>query len=89
MAHSHGHGHTSAGHSHGHSEGLNEKNLFIATILNFIITVAEIIGGIVSNSLALLSDAVHNLGDTFAVMLAYIANKIGRRNATEKRTFGY
>ncbi|MBN1952621.1 MAG: cation transporter [Bacteroidales bacterium] len=82
----HSHGHT---HSHGHHHDLNDRNLLFATLLNAVITVAEIIGGLLSNSLALLSDAIHNLGDTIAVMLAYFANLIGRRDANEKKTFGY
>jgi cobalt-zinc-cadmium efflux system protein len=80
------HGHS---HSHGHHAELKEKNLLFATVLNLFITVAEIIGGLISNSLALLSDAIHNLGDTFAVMLAYIANRIAKKGATEKKTFGF
>ena len=84
MTHIRGH------HSHGsQGKNLKGKNLFFAFGLNLIITVAEIIGGIFSNSLALVSDAIHNLGDTFAVMLAYIANVIGRKNANERKTFGY
>jgi cobalt-zinc-cadmium efflux system protein len=67
---------TSHKHHHGNIEG---KNLLIASLLNLIITIAEIIGGLISNSLALLSDAFHNLGDTFAVILAYFANIMGRR----------
>lgn len=85
-------GDKSFGHSHGHGHGhtdLNEKNLLFVTVLNLIITLAEIIGGILSNSLALLSDAIHNLGDTFAVLLAWIANKISKRSANERKTFGY
>ncbi len=77
---------TSHKHHHGNIEG---KNLLIASLLNLIITIAEIIGGLISNSLALLSDAFHNLGDTFAVILAYFANIIGKKSATAKRTFGY
>lgn len=86
MNHYHSHGHS---HSHGHTEDLNNKNLLFATVLNLVITVAEIAGGLISNSLALLSDAIHNLGDTFAVLLAYIANRIGSRKANERKTFGY
>ncbi len=87
--HTHGHSH---GHSHGHGHGhidLDSKNLLWATLLNLIITTVEIAGGILSNSLALLSDAIHNLGDTFAVLLAWIANKISKRSATSRKTFGY
>jgi cobalt-zinc-cadmium efflux system protein len=76
-------------HGHDHSHDIKEKNLLMVSLLNLIITIVEVIGGLVSNSLALLSDAFHNLGDTFAVVLAYIANKIGKKSATEKRTFGY
>ena len=57
--------------SHHHSNvGISEKNLLAAVILNFTITAVEIAGGLMSNSLALLSDAIHNLGDGFAVLLA-------------------
>lgn len=85
-ARKHDHSHT---HSHHHHGDLKEKNLLIATALNLLITVAEIIGGLLSNSLALLSDAIHNLGDTFAVFLAFIANRIGKKDATEQKTFGF
>lgn len=84
MAHNHGHH-----HNHAHQHDLKGKNLLIATALNLVITIVEIIGGLVSNSLALLSDAIHNLGDTIAVLLAYIANLISRKSADEKKTFGY
>jgi cobalt-zinc-cadmium efflux system protein len=76
-------------HIQGHRENLNKKNLLAVTVLNLVITVTEVIGGIVSNSLALLSDAIHNLGDTFAVIIAYAASLIGKKDATEKKTFGY
>ena len=68
---------------------VNEKNLLVATLLNLVITVVEIAGSILSGSLALLSDAIHNLSDTFATFIAYLATIIGRREANQKRTFGY
>lgn len=68
---------------------VNEKNLLVATLLNLVITVTEIAGGIMSGSLALLSDALHNLSDTFATFIAYLATIIGKRNANHKKTFGY
>lgn len=74
---------------HQHHHEIDEKNLLISAVLNFAITIAEIVGGILSNSLALLSDAVHNLGDAFAVLFAYIANKIGKKKANSSKTFGY
>ena len=76
--------------SHHHSNaGISEKNLLAAVILNFTITAVEIAGGIISNSLALLSDAIHNLGDGLAVMLAYIAHRISKRDSNARKTFGY
>jgi cobalt-zinc-cadmium efflux system protein len=74
---------------HTHHHAVNEKNLLTATFLNLVITVVEIAGGILSGSLALLSDALHNLSDTFATFIAYLAILIGRREANQKRTFGY
>lgn len=68
---------------------LKERDLLLSTLLNFTITVVEVIGGLLSNSLALLSDALHNLGDTFAIFIAYIANLISKRDYSHKKTFGY
>ena len=79
-----------AGHRHHHStSGISERNLLAAVILNFTISIAEIVGGILSNSLALLSDAIHNLGDGLAVLLAYIAHRIGKKESNNRKTFGY
>jgi cobalt-zinc-cadmium efflux system protein len=87
--HLHGHSHD-IHHLHGHGHhNVNGKNLLWATLLNVVITLAEIIGGLFSNSLALLSDAVHNLGDTIAIFLAYVANRISKLSANERKTFGY
>ncbi len=72
-----------------HHHPVNEKNLLGATLLNLVITVVEIAGGILSGSLALLSDALHNLSDTFATFIAYMATIIGKREANQKKTFGY
>lgn len=74
---------------HHHHQPVKGKNLLVATLLNLVITVVEIAGGIMSNSLALLSDALHNLSDTFATFIAYMANRIGKRNATPSKTFGF
>lgn len=75
--------------NHHHQQPVSGKNLLIATLLNLVITVVEIAGGILSNSLALLSDALHNLSDTFATFIAYVAIRVGKRNPTAKKTFGY
>jgi len=74
-------------HAH-HRESVGGR-LLMAILLNGLITILEIAGGIVSNSLALASDGVHNLGDTLALILAWTASKVGRRKPDQKRTFGY
>ncbi len=77
-------------HSHHRTKSdISEKNLLVVVVLNFTITAAEIIGGILSNSLALLSDALHNLGDGIAVLVAYIANRISKKDSNQRKTFGY
>lgn len=70
-------------------EKSNDKNLLFATLLNLCITIIQIIGGVVSNSLSLLSDAFHNLGDTTALLIAYLAGKISKRKPDYRKTFGY
>ncbi len=75
--------------SHHQRQDIQGKNLLISTILNLFITAAEVVGGLLSNSLALLSDALHNLSDGLAVFLAYLANRIGKKAHTNKKTFGY
>ncbi len=76
-------------HHHHEPEEISSRNLLIAILLNFVITAAEVVGGLMANSLALLSDALHNLSDGIAVLIAYIANKISKRSSNERRTFGY
>src|SRR5690554_4885206 len=73
----------------GYSQAYTGKKIFWVALLNAGITVAEVVGGILSGSLALLSDAVHNLSDTMAIVLSYVANKIARRSKDAKRTYGY
>jgi cobalt-zinc-cadmium efflux system protein len=83
-----GHGH-SHNHSHSHHGDFNGRNLLISIVLNIAITVAQVVGGIVSGSLALLSDALHNFSDVISLVISYIANKLVKRKASLKRTFGY
>ena len=64
-------------------------NFIIVTLLNFVITIAEILGGIFSGSLALLSDALHNLGDTGAIVLSFVAHLISKKDKNKHKTFGY
>lgn len=73
----------------GHHHKVSGKSLFITIILNIIITVAQAIGGILSGSLALLSDAIHNLSDVLSLIIAYGANRISGRPSDAAKTFGY
>lgn len=76
-------------HHHHHSSEVKGKNLLISIILNIGITAAQVVGGFLSGSLALLSDALHNFSDVISLLISYIANKLVKREASLKRTFGY
>ncbi len=67
----------------------HKKNLLIVLCLSGTYLIAEVIGGIVTNSLALLADAAHMLTDVVGLLLAFIAIKIGERKADPSRTYGY
>ncbi|HEY5466991.1 MAG TPA: cation diffusion facilitator family transporter [Clostridia bacterium] len=84
----HEHEHSHAGHAHDAS-ALSGKKIFWVTVLNLTITIAEIIGGLLSGSLALLSDSLHNLSDSIAIALSYFANKVAQRPKNPRKTFGY
>jgi len=78
------------GHTHNHSQNHpKNRNLFISILLNILITSAQIIGGLVSGSLSLLSDALHNFSDVLSLLISYIASKLARKEASIYRTFGY
>lgn len=70
-------------------EEITGKRFLAVTLLNVLITIVEIIGGIVSGSLALLSDAFHNMGDSLSIVLGYFAQHLGGHPETRQRTYGY
>ena len=76
-------------HSHNHASDHKGRNLLISILLNSVITLAQIIGGFLSGSLALLSDALHNLTDVVSLVISYIASGLSKKKATISRTFGY
>ncbi len=80
--------HTHSDHSHDEIN-LRGRNLIITIVLNLLITVAQIVGAIFANSLALLSDAFHNFTDTSSLLISYIANKLTKKQSTKQQTFGY
>jgi cobalt-zinc-cadmium efflux system protein len=75
-------------HSHDHGE-LSDARLIFAVGLNLLLTVAEIVGGILSGSLALIADALHNFNDAAALVIAWVARRIARRKPDDRFTFGY
>lgn len=68
---------------------MSGQRFFYVTILNVAITIAEFIGGALSGSLSLISDAFHNLGDSFSIVFSYGAHKISQKRQNERNTFGY
>lgn len=83
MSHAHTHNHN---HSHTNLKG---RNLLISIFLNIIITTAQVIGGLLSGSLSLLSDALHNFSDVISLIISYGANKLVGKKASLQKTFGY
>ena len=73
-------------HHHGNTWG---KRLIITMVMNLIIPIVQIIGGVLAGSMALISDALHNFGDFTATLISYIALRIGEKPATPRLTFGY
>lgn len=76
----------SGNHNHGHDAG---RGLGFGFLTNTSFVVIEFTAGVFSNSLALISDSVHNLTDSFSILLSYLANHIGKRQADTTKTFGY
>lgn len=83
-----GHAHI-AGHCHIDVKDTSGSRLLITLGLNLLIPIAQVIGGLHAHSMALISDAAHNFSDFTAVLIAYVANRIGMKGATTRNTFGY
>jgi cobalt-zinc-cadmium efflux system protein len=77
------------GHDHSHGHNQNKKALLISFLFIFTFMIVEVIGGIVTNSLALLSDAGHMLSDAAALGLSLAAFYIGEKASDKGKTYGY
>ncbi|MFC5587849.1 cation diffusion facilitator family transporter [Sporosarcina soli] len=77
------------GHEHDHTHGANKKVLLISFFIIATYMIIEVIGGYLTNSLALLADAGHMLSDALSLAIALIAFKLGEKVASESKTFGY
>ncbi len=82
--------HSQNGHQHNQSfQDLTVRRLIYSIFLNLAITLSEIIGGILSNSLSLISDALHNLMDTFSMVVSLFARIVSKKPISRTKTFGY
>ncbi|MCA9118211.1 MAG: cation transporter [Planctomycetaceae bacterium] len=86
--------HKHAGHAHGTGRsaevaGVSDSRLLWAVVLNQLLTVGQVVAGLFSGSVALLSDAAHNFNDANALLIAYIARRISKKDANQRYTFGY
>ncbi|NNF36529.1 MAG: cation transporter [Saprospiraceae bacterium] len=79
-------GHHHHDHHHHHTD---EKNLSIAFFLNLVFTIIEFIGGLYTNSIAILSDALHDLGDSFSLGLAWYFQKLSKKKGDQEYSYGY
>lgn len=75
-------------HVHIHKHEVKAENLVYSILLNLLITIAQIVGGIISGSLALISDALHNFSDVLSLVFSLVAHKLSRRKASIDQTFG-
>jgi len=83
-----GHGHHHH-HHHGDPSEIGERRLCWAVGANLLLTVAQVIGGIVSGSLSLIADALHNFSDAASLLIALVAIRIGKKPPDQFKTFGY
>ena len=81
MPHDHHHHHISA--------DAGDRRVAWAVAVNLLLTLAQIVGGVISGSLALIADAIHNFSDAISLIIALIARRIARRPHDERMTFGY
>lgn len=74
---------------HHHDHDLKGKSLLITIGLNIAITVVQIVGALLTKSLSLLTDALHNFSDVMALVVSYIANKLAQRDYSYEKSYGY
>lgn len=77
------------GHNHNHSHGNSTGNIAVAFFLNLVFTIIEFIGGFYTNSLAIMSDALHDLGDSLSLGLSWYFQKKSTKGANKKYSYGY
>lgn len=76
-------------YNHSHDHNKSTSNLMIAFIINLVFTIIEVFAGLYTNSIAILSDAVHDLGDSISLGMSAFLERISKKEPDEKYTFGY
>ncbi len=76
-------------HQHNHQHDVSSSRISVVFFLNFFFTIIEFIGGYLTSSTAIMADAVHDLGDTLSIGLAWLLNKLSKKNANDNYTYGY
>ena len=91
MAHLHHHEHNGefCHHHHDIITSKSVKYLFVSFVINMLLSVVEIIGGIIAGSVSLIGDALHNTSDALSILIAVVAFKIGNKKASKKYTYGF
>lgn len=87
--HQHEHHHDLCHHHHGEVSEKSVHLLLLSFIINMLLSIAEIIGGIIAGSVSLIGDALHNTSDALSILIAVIAFKIGHKKASLKYTYGF
>ncbi|HRP68931.1 MAG TPA: cation diffusion facilitator family transporter, partial [Turneriella sp.] len=87
MTHDH-HSHSHSSH-HAHEHGRVGKNLAIGVVLNFLFAIVELVGGLLTNSVAILTDALHDFGDALSLVVAWVLQKISEKPRDAKFSYGY
>lgn len=85
----HDHGHHDHGHGHSHAPADFGRAFAIAAVLNIALVVAQVVFGVLANSVALIADAGHNLGDVLGLLMAWGAHGMSRWLPTERYTYGF
>ena len=85
----HGHSHAHGHHHHHHHGDKTSKGILIAFYLNFFFAIVEFFGGYYTNSMAITSDALHDLGDSFFLAMAYVFEKFSKKGPSENYTYGH
>lgn len=91
MSHHHSHGHHHHQHScdHHHHHHETGKNLKLAFTLNFLFTLIEFVGGVLTNSMAIISNAMHDLGDSLSIGMSLFFERVSHKKSDERFSYGY